>query len=192
MAASAEVAAATAMELIEDMKQQMVAMQTDWAAQMSEVQANMSQEAQIREESVRTVDGMINDTIGRVGQLEMLRAAADYRLGTLEGMSGPASGPPGMAEKEESRLMDVVEGLENRVSSAAARADATFDKHAKRLQEMEEALKTLKGVEETDGVRMPSQEPEPTVKTETTEDEKETEKEAGDDEEQDWEKSTAR
>ena len=168
MAASAAVAAKSAMELIEDMKQQMLAMQTDWSAQMSEVRANVSQEAQIREESVTTVDGMISDTIGRVGQLEMLRAAADYRLGTLEAMSGPASGPPGMAEKEESRLMEVVEGLENRVASAAARADATFDKHAQRLQKMEEALKTLQGIEETEGVRMPSQDAEPTVKTEVT------------------------
>ena len=33
---------------------------------------------------------------------------------------------------------------------------------------------------------MPSQEAEPTVKTETTEDEKEAEREAGDVEEQDW------
>ena len=172
MAASAAVAAATAMELIEDMKQQMLAMQTDWAAQMSEVRANMAQEAQTREESVRTVDGMVNVTIGRVGELETLRAAADYRLGILEARSGPAAGPPGMAEKEESRLTDVVGVLESRVSSAAARADATFDKHAKRIQEMEEAMKTLKGVEETGGEQAPSQEPEPTAKTETTEDEK--------------------
>ena len=103
MAASAAVAAKSAMELIEDMKQQMLAMQTDWSARMSQVRANVIQEAQIREESVRTVDGMINDTIGRVGQLEMLRAAADYRLGTLEAMSGPASGPPGVADKKRSR-----------------------------------------------------------------------------------------
>ena len=176
MAASAAVAAATAMELIEDMKQQMLAMQTDWAAQMSEVRATMIQEAQTREESVSTVDGMINVTIGRVGEWETIRAAADYRLGILEARSGPAA----------SRLMDVVGVLESRVSSAAARADATFDKHAKRIQEMEEAMKTLKGIEETGGEQAPSQEPEPTVKTETTEDEKEKENEAGDDEEQDW------
>ena len=197
MAASAAVAAATAMELIEDMKQQMLAVQTDWAAQMSEIRATMTQETQTREDSVRTVEGMINDTIGRVAELETFRVAADYRMGSLEARSGPVAGPPGMAEKEESRLRDVVGGLENRVSSAAARADATFDKHAKRLQDMEEALKSLKGVEETGGEQIPSQEPEPAVKepepkpeptanTETTEEEKEKEDEAGEDEEQDW------
>ena len=175
MAASAAVAASTAMELIEDMKQQMLAMQTDWAAQMSEVRATMTQEAQTREESVRTVDGMINVTIGRVGELETLRAAADYRLGILEARSGPAAGPPGISEKEESRLSEVVGVLESRVSSAAARADATFDKHAKRIQEIEEAMKTLKGAEETGGEQGLSQEPEPTAKTKTTEEEKEKE-----------------